>query len=1173
MAPNEDSALKRESKSPCPEPALGTQASSPTRMETASKPKALPLHARLSIVHELFGEKGAFPAISCPSRADMTAGWTRPRPLMRDSTDASAPARAGIGATSTRSSPGSHFPTPETSKQIRPDCCHKWWWYTSHTLTCCFPNSFLTALGLLSVPVRQAWREKVSLCIIILLSCCLVVLLTFFLRDIICPTGGYEDLMPIFNQSYRWPRPKQLFGGNFIINGFLYDFDTVFLALGGYHFGFNDDWRGTDITKLFRPNVDKCAKWFPGPYNCTLDPPHGGKPIPFPGVPCPDPTVISSLTPRGKLYMDWSEIEKTHAPPHAITVIQGAIVNVSRYYNEDKGAFFDTIPNDGFIHPILRNVRGRDGSRDFTRSKDLIEQADCLRQRYQIGWVDEVTLGCFLAQVVFVLVIVVVGFLILLRFIMSLWFHWSISPYLTRKSSKRLGNRRIVKKHSDEMLVLMLVTCYSENEESLKRSLESLANSSYPTNRKLLVICCDGIVTGAGNDKSTPETVLNFVHLERSLGNVVPKNYLAIGLGARQHSMAKVYGGWFFSDKGERVPTIVIVKVGSPAEAQESRPGNRGKRDSQLMVMNFLSRAILDDRMTAFDYDLFWKIEALTGHAPDAFEALLMVDADTRVEPNAVTKLVNALENDSSIMGLCGETRIGNKRASWVTLIQVFEYYISHHLGKGFESAFGGVTCLPGCFCMYRIKVRKGPERNWVPLLVNLDIVEEYSENVVDTLHKKNLLLLGEDRFLTTLMLRNFPKRKTVFVPQAVCHTVVPETFRVLLSQRRRWINSTVHNLLELMLVKDLCGIFCFSMQIVVVLELIGTIVLPAAVIFTVTLLLEYIIRGKPDWFTIAMFLGALGLPALLVLLATPRKVNYLFYMVFYILAIPVWNLVLPMYAYWHFDDFSWGETRKIEGRANIVLVEDNDDSSNSDDSNRVVLKRWPLWERERRRQASAGKPLGAFTAGVGVLEVQKYRKIPYAARSPQALPTELSSQPKHAASSSTVNATAANGSAATSSPPQHPMSSDPSGSAALISSPLEQPTALASLDKSNIFALGTTLITKTPRNRSLFARIALIPPSSPIPSEFHDPISNRSRNMSPLRALSVSLPLLRDPLVIHRNTPITVSRSSSLSSDNDFQSGSSHTILEVTPSSPLSLILENGFADESGPTLSTKKF
>jgi chitin synthase len=169
-------------------------------------------------------------------------------------------------------------------------------------------------------------------------------------------------------------------------------------------------------------------------------------------------------------------------------------------------------------------------------------------------------------------------------------------------------------------------------------------------------------------------------------------------------------------------------------------------------------------------------------------------------------------------------------------LLTINRYFISHHLSKSFESVFGGVTCLPGCFCMYRIKAPKGGQNYWVPILANPDVVEHYSENVVDTLHKKNLLLLGEDRYLSTLMLKTFPKRKQVFVPQAVCKTTVPEKFAVLLSQRRRWINSTVHNLMELVLVRDLCGTFCFSMQFVVFIELVGTLVLPAAISFTVYL-------------------------------------------------------------------------------------------------------------------------------------------------------------------------------------------------------------------------------------------------------------------------------------------------------------------------------------------------
>lgn len=219
--------------------------------------------------------------------------------------------------------------------------------------------------------------------------------------------------------------------------------------------------------------------------------------------------------------------------------------------------------------------------------------------------------------------------------------------------------------------------------------------------------------------------------------------------------------------------------------------------------------------MTELDYELFWKIQTITGGiTPDFYELLLMVDADTVVANDSLHYMVQTMVNDPYVMGLCGETRIANKSESWVTMIQVYEYFTNHNLGKSFESVFGGVTCLPGCFCMYRIKSIRGNQ--CVPLLVNPDIVESYSENVVDTLHKKNLLLLGEDRFLSTLMLGTFPKRKMVFVPRAICHTTVPHTYKMLQSQRRRWINSTIHNLLELVLLPNLCGTFCFSMQFVI---------------------------------------------------------------------------------------------------------------------------------------------------------------------------------------------------------------------------------------------------------------------------------------------------------------------------------------------------------------------
>lgn len=283
-----------------------------------------------------------------------------------------------------------------------------------------------------------------------------------------------------------------------------------------------------------------------------------------------------------------------------------------------------------------------------------------------------------------------------------------------------------------------------------------------------------------------------------------------------------------------------------------------------------------------------------------------------------------------------------------LTCLSVFEYYISHHQSKAFESIFGNVTCLPGCFCMYRIKAPKGSNGHWVPILANPDIIEHYSENVVDTLHKKNLLLLGEDRYLSTLMLKTFPRRKMLFVPQAVCKTVVPDEFKVLLSQRRRWINSTIHNLMELLLVSDLCGTFCFSMQFVVFMELVGTLALPAAISFTLYLIILAIL-GHPAVVSLILLALILGLPAVLIVM-TSRKIVYVGWMIIYLFSLPIWNFVLPTYAYWHFDDFSWGETRKVSGSGKDT---NHGDKEGEFDSSKIVMRKWSEYERARKYRAA----------------------------------------------------------------------------------------------------------------------------------------------------------------------------------------------------------------------------
>ena len=467
---------------------------------------------------------------------------------------------------------------------------------------------------------------------------------------------------------------------------------------------------------------------------------------------------------------------------------------------------------------------------------------------------------------------------------------------------------------------LCFVACYSEDEEGMRVTLDSLATTDYPNSHKLIMVICDGLIRGSGNSRTTPEITLGMVEdYICPPQDVKPYSYVAVASGAKRHNMAKVYAGFYKYDdktvpteKQQRVPVIVIVKCGTTSERGSAKAGNRGKRDSQVILMSFLERVTFDERMTELEFQILQNIWAVTGLMAHFYETVLMVDADTKVFPDALTHMNAELVKDPSIMGLCGETKIANKAESWVSAIQVFEYYISHHQVKAFESVFGSVTCLPGCFSIYRIKSPKGSNGFWVPILANPDIVERYSDSDTGTLHKKNLLLLGEDRYLSSLMLKTFPKRKQVFVPKAACKTIVPSTFSVLLSQRRRWINSTVHNLFELVLIRDLCGTFCFSMQFVVAVELIGTMILPLAISFTIYVIIFSIVSSPTPVITLILLALILGLPGVLVVI-TSTSWSYLCWMGIYIIALPIWNFVLPSYAYWKFDDFSWGNTRTVE--------------------------------------------------------------------------------------------------------------------------------------------------------------------------------------------------------------------------------------------------------------------
>ena len=494
-----------------------------------------------------------------------------------------------------------------------------------------------------------------------------------------------------------------------------------------------------------------------------------------------------------------------------------------------------------------------------------------------------------------------------------------------------------------DKFVICQVPAYTEDEESLRRAIDSAARMKYDDKRKLLIIVCDGMIIGQGNDRPTPRIVLDILGVSETV-DPEPLSFESLGEGMKQHNMGKVYSG-LYEVQGHIVPFMVVVKVGKPSEV--SRPGNRGKRDSQMVIMRFLNRVHYNLPMSPLELEMHHQIRNIIGVNPTFYEFMLQIDADTVVAADSATRMIATFLHDTRIIAVCGETSLSNAKSSIITMIQVYEYYISHNLTKAFESLFGSVTCLPGCFSMYRIRAAETGK----PLFVCKEICDDYAEIRVDTLHMKNLLHLGEDRYLTTLLLKHHPKFKTKFIFNANAWTIAPDSWTVFMSQRRRWINSTVHNLMELIPLQQLCGFCCFSMRFIVFLDLLSTLIAPVAVAYIVYLIVLLAIDSSVVPLMAFVLLGAIyGLQAIIFILR--RKWEMIGWMIIYILAMPVFSMGLPLYAFWHMDDFSWGNTRLVTGESgNQILISDE----GKFDPDSIPKKKWEeyqaeLWDAQTQR-------------------------------------------------------------------------------------------------------------------------------------------------------------------------------------------------------------------------------
>ncbi|KAJ3360115.1 hypothetical protein HDU91_004705 [Kappamyces sp. JEL0680] len=721
-----------------------------------------------------------------------------------------------------------------------------------------------------SFQVRQAWREKLAICILIgLLSACLLFFLIGF-GPIICPKESVLSVAEI-NALQNIDSPiVYAYGRMYQIAPIVASHISTY-GLQKYQF---QPFLGSDVSALFyKQNL--FSYYCPG-----LDQPAAGwdNIVGRPKKPVYSHRANDSASGQQKLYLEYMNkysfgrvvwplpyIQSISTPQKRLIVIGRNVYDVSAYFNSQVQFL------GPYMESLFANFYGQDATKQWQQvvanDPKAAQYLNCINNLFYVGSLDErQSMRCLIQYYVLLAFTALLCLVICVKFFAAIRCVGESAP-------------ETYDKH-----VIINIPVYSEGLESLAATIDAVARTQYENDRKLLFIIADGMVTGSGNDFPTPTILLDFLKPSSSL-DPPAFMYESLGEGEDMVNRAKVYSGIYrdrTDEQGSGVPFIVVVKTGN--EGETAQAGNRwvpktncrGKRDSQLVLMRLLSRAYCDAAMSPLEIEILRHFIEVFGTTPQLYEYMLMVDADTVVYPDSLRHLVATMIHDTKIVGLCGETLIANDQASWVTMIQVYEYYISHHLSKAFESMFGSGR----------------------PLLISPKLVRKYARDRVDTLHMKNLLQLGEDR--------------------AKCKTIVPDQWQVLLSQRRRWINSTVHNLWELMSLKQLCGCCLCSMRFVIFMDLFSTVLQPAGILYLVYLVYTLVTSSSAfPLVSVVMLAGAYGLQVLIFL--AKREWAQIGWLIIYLLALPVVGFVMPLGKTRATQEA--GEEEGTEERAGIVLT------------------------------------------------------------------------------------------------------------------------------------------------------------------------------------------------------------------------------------------------------------
>lgn len=445
------------------------------------------------------------------------------------------------------------------------------------------------------------------------------------------------------------------------------------------------------------------------------------------------------------MYSNFSTLPRFNQPGKAFVILDGKVLDITDYLDAAtnivevaKGSYSRSFALERMFLPldltILFFIRmGEDITPYYENEVAHADQYKaCLFALFyhgvvNIDGVDEgcahinlalwITMGCFL---LYFLLKMNLANLSRLKFMRHFLFK-SVPDSYTSPSKRQNSNlmiRRTLSTMSNHKYLppytLMFIPWFAESSETLRQTFDSLARASYPDTRKLLVFVCDGLVQSQTDAKDTYQCILDALGYS-STKDPELRSYISLGQGSRRVNYAKVYAGFYESGRN-RVPFLMIVKVGAPNESLSATraPGNRGKRDSMVIVLGFLERCmhLAHNRISPLEFELFNQCYNILGIDPRELKYMLVTDADTQVQDDAVFRLVSRLEADSKILAINGHIRPANPEENIITMLQIVPIYMTFYSGLAYEACLGSVTTINGGFVMYRLWTETSPGKN-----------------------------------------------------------------------------------------------------------------------------------------------------------------------------------------------------------------------------------------------------------------------------------------------------------------------------------------------------------------------------------------------------------------------------------------------------------------------------